>query len=164
MNTTDDTPCEHCDPIGGLPVHHRKPPVPSEDETTVRIKRPRPGIAIVVGGHDEDLGPADLGILAELLVYLGVKEVWHGDAAGVDACADSVARSLGLFVRYFRATTDGDATRARRDRDDRMVMAAHSICRTTPVTIVAFKGDAVTDRLVRIATGYMPVIDLRGRP
>lgn len=112
-------------------------------------------IAIITGSPEADLSPEDLTFLAELLQYLGITQVWHGNSAGVDACADAVARGMRLFVRPFSVDLDVDAS-------ERMVSAAWRHNRLGGVYYVAFNG--VTEAQLEYATRLQcHIVDLRGR-
>lgn len=116
----------------------------------------REAIAIVSGSVDAELTPADLAILSELLQYLGITEVWHADAGGVDTCADAIARRMRLFVRPFRVAADVDAS-------ERMVSSAWNSGRAGDTYYFAFTG--AEDRAIEYAARLQcHVLDLRGRP
>jgi hypothetical protein len=116
----------------------------------------REAVAIVNGSVDADLTPADLAMLSELLLYLGITEVWHADAGGVDTCADAIARRMQLFVRPFRVPADVDAS-------ERMVSTAWNTGRASSTYYFAFTGTG--DRELEYASRLQThVIDLRGRP
>lgn len=62
-----------------------------------------PTIAAVAGGRKYPWSDEDTDLFEHLVRFLGITEIWHGGAIGVDSQIDLHARRLGLGVRTFLA-------------------------------------------------------------
>lgn len=125
-------------------------------------------IAVVTGGRSYDWGAEDTEVLAGLLGYLSVTDVWHGDATGVDSCASEVASSLGLRVRAFPPQPvlfADDFKRGCIERNREMVGRLREHVHTGGGgVVIAFPGGNGTASTVAAAKRSMlPIVDLRGR-
>lgn len=58
-------------------------------------------ILVVTGGRRYPWSMVDDELLDHLIDFLGVTEIWHGGALGVDEAAAGHARARGLGVRVF---------------------------------------------------------------
>lgn len=58
-------------------------------------------ILVVTGGRRYPWSMVDDELLDHLIDFLGVSEIWHGGAVGVDEAAAAHARARGLAVRVF---------------------------------------------------------------
>jgi len=98
---------------------------------------------IIAGGRDYRLTGADLAVLDEYALTIGVTEVVSGGAAGVDSDGEAWAKSAGLSVKRFPADwkTHGRAAGPMRNS----LMAAYADA------LIAFKGGKGTANMIRQA-------------
>jgi hypothetical protein len=124
-------------------------------------------IAIVCGDRYYLWSDRDSELLRSLLGFLGVTDVWHGGASGVDLSAACVADEMGLRVRTFHPHPElfgGVHARALVERNQEMAQRGYEEVRDgSEVAVIAWPGGEGTANMMAAAVrNRLRIVDLRG--